>query len=636
MSSPLTAAFSQLAGDGQSVAEALERGQAAAPLTGHFERLRQDFAGGHLTAVLLGLTSEARTRALSWLYGAEYAVVSVAVVENLGLVEISLSERGFSLEHGGGQRETFDQLDAFLDAIVRTERITHPRTLDWIEPVKLGLTPSSSVRGITLLVPERVEQLLENPALMSRLSTRSNLAILAAPLHHELEDRERSAIEQLTASMDGTWPLMIVDELAEDIEIPRQGWWQQYRPAPVQLPPKLLTTHVLAEMPPLLTSEHEATRVGLFITQQARRLQDAAAALGDMHEQRSRQLGTRARREERRAREQDAAGTAQQERRQHWQTLQQRLAEELPQLGKQLAEVQRKSRSADSELSRQLNQFLDSLSDRDLHKEEGHSSIKLTVSERFLDELRRCAREGLRKQFRQQSDWLRQELDTLRASLNNQAQGLCESAPALPAASLQQDKLWEGVQDLFEVQLRYRGEMPRRGFWDRLKEGRQGAMSFMMIVGLGAMAFGGNIRQNPLFGITLLLIFLGTIVYTFFRWRKDDAERIDKELDRVRDGVSSEVQRLVNDVQRELQNQFNSQLEQLRKTWGRAAEQAMEQDLRGRQQDTERQRAASRDRLRLVEQQQRELESYRAAISRLLSGCDDLLKQCLRQLQVSR
>ena len=117
----LTRQFHQVAQEGQQTCHKLERGQAETPLADHFASIERALDSAPFTITLLGLTKEARTTALSWFYGKDYSVISMNVVEQLGLVEIHLSERGFTFEREESDRQVFDQLEPFLEALKQND-----------------------------------------------------------------------------------------------------------------------------------------------------------------------------------------------------------------------------------------------------------------------------------------------------------------------------------------------------------------------------------------------------------------------------------------------------------------------------------------------------------------------------------
>lgn len=630
----LLSRYQQVAREGADMSARLEQGQAEAALTDLFAELSRSVEGDVFTAVLIGVTPEARTAALKWLYGPEYSVVSVSVVEKLGLIEVRLSERGFLLEHGGRGAQLFEHLDPFIDALSRADEMVHPKDSNWVEPVRLGLSSGSGIRGVCLLVPEKPGLLLEHPALLSRLSTRANLLLVAAPLHHALSDTDRRALESLAASMDGIWPLLLVDELEEDIAIPAPGWWESLSGPTVSLTPKLLTTHVPARMAALLSDQKAEHRQGLLLSHQARRLDSASEALSAELDQRLRQMDTRIHKEERKSRTADSANSTLQSQRADWQKLRQDVQLGLPAIGKQFGERLRTAGKTNG-LEGLVERFLGNLTEDDLHKEEGHTSIRLSVSDNFVRQLMDMLRKGLQQHFSTEAAGLRQQLDTLQAQVHNRASALAEGvAVRLSAPALNDNQIWRSIEDQLNVRLRYRGEMPKRGFFDRLREGRQGAMSFMMMIGMIGMIFGSTaLRQHPLVGLILFCVFVGSIIYSFANWKKDDAERIEKELEKLRDGVVSEVQRLTAELQREMQAKVADQLEQTKRVWTEELDALADTHGKDRQRQSEAERQQVRDRLRVLEQKKRELLAAQTTVRQIRQKAGQLLQDCLRTLK---
>lgn len=630
----LLSRYQQVAREGADMSARLEQGQAEAALTDLFTELSRSVEGDVFTAVLIGVTPEARTAALKWLYGPEYSVVSVSVVEKLGLIEVRLSERGFLLEHGGRGAQLFEHLDPFIDALSRADEMVHPKDSNWVEPVRLGLSSGSGIRGVCLLVPEKPALLLEHPALLSRLSTRANLLLVAAPLHHALSDTDRRALESLAASMDGIWPLLLVDELEEDIAIPAPGWWESLSGPTVSLTPKLLTTHVPARMAALLSDQKAEHRQGLLLSHQARRLDSASEALSAELDQRLRQMDTRIHKEERKSRTADSANSTLQSQRADWQKLRQDVQLGLPAIAKQFGERLRTAGKTNG-LEGLVERFLGNLTEDDLHKEEGHTSIRLSVSDNFVRQLMDMLRKGLQQHFSTEAAGLRQQLDTLQAQVHNRASALAEGvAVRLSAPALNDNQIWRSIEDQLNVRLRYRGEMPKRGFFDRLREGRQGAMSFMMMIGMIGMIFGSTaLRQHPLVGLILFCVFVGSIIYSFANWKKDDAERIEKELEKLRDGVVSEVQRLTAELQREMQAKVADQLEQTKRVWTEELDALADTHGKDRQRQSEAERQQVRDRLRVLEQKKRELLAAQTTVRQIRQKAGQLLQDCLRALK---
>jgi Skp family chaperone for outer membrane proteins len=256
------------------------------------------------------------------------------------------------------------------------------------------------------------------------------------------------------------------------------------------------------------------------------------------------------------------------------------------------------------------------------------------VSDTFVRQLMEMLRKGLKQHFSAEVGALHQQLETLQSQLQNRAGALAGGAATqLSPVNLNHSQIWRGMEDQLNMRLRYRGEMPKRGFFDRLREGRQGAMSFMMMIGMVGMIFGSTaLRQHPLVGLILFCVFIGSIIFSFITWKKDDAERIDKELEKLRDGVVNEIHRLTAELQRDMQSKVTDQIEHTKRVWTEELDSLAETYGKERQRQSEAERQQVRDRLRVLEQQKRELAMSQGGIRQLRQKAGQLLQDCLRTL----
>ena len=103
MNKPLFSGIETITHQALDVCEVLERGQADRPLAEHFNNILQS-KNNPLSIVVLALNQTARSAVLSWLYGKEFSSLSVKVIEQLGLVELSLSEKGYHLQQSDTYR----------------------------------------------------------------------------------------------------------------------------------------------------------------------------------------------------------------------------------------------------------------------------------------------------------------------------------------------------------------------------------------------------------------------------------------------------------------------------------------------------------------------------------------------------
>lgn len=620
---------------GQAVSDQLEQGQAETPLAEHFRQIENDIDSAPFSVVILGLTTEARTAALGWLYGNDFSVLSVNIVKQLGLVEISLRERGYTIERANGQRQEFDRIDPFMEALKKSDVLRPLDGTDWLDPVRLEVNSPKGLQGLTVYMPESPAMILNNPGLLNRVVSHANLLVVAAPLHHQLTDAEQQAILEVSQNMDGFWPLLVVDELEDDTSLPSIGWWQKHNTPTVQISPQLLTTHVAANIPNMLLDVNDKTRQTLFLYLQAKRVIHATEAVSERCEQEQRQLQSRKTREQRRAKTGETGVKEGAAERHQWDALKTAYTETLTRQDKHTQERGKKALLPNAPMMTQLEQFITKLKVEDLDQESGHKAIKLTIKDRFLDELTGQVKSLLKQQLKSDVEFISVAVEKQLNELEIQIKKLTGQPVSLPLDNMDRRTIWEHIKEQLNVSVRYRGEMPRRGFMARLSDGRRAIMGISMM----AMVVGGIFKAvwgvdfRAVIMLVAPLIFFGAIIYSFLVWPKEDAERLAKELDKVRDGLSTELKRLLTELQREKQSKFTEHLDGEKKRITRKLDELQRVSNTQQEQALTTQREQANKRLQQIEQQLKDLQLIDRDVSSLCCDCDALARDGQRNLQ---
>lgn len=634
MTKPLRKLIFQVSQQGQSVCDRLERGQADTPLSNHFQQIERDIDSAPFSVVLLGLTTEARTAALAWLYGKDFSVLSVNAVQQLGLVEISLRERGYTLEKNSGERLEFDRLDPFMEALQKSDVLSPHDGENWVDPVRLGVNTSRGLQGLTVYMPESPAMILKNTGLLNRIVTRANLLVVAAPLNHNLSDADQQAILEVSQNMDGFWPLLVVDELQDNAEIPQIGWWQKHSSPTVQLKPQLLTTHVTANIPNLLQDIDDQTRQSLFLFLQARRTIHASEAVDERCQQELRQLHSRKNREQRKSATEEQSAASSGTTRSRWDNLRTSLIDNIQQIDKRLQDNSKKALLPNSRTNDQLEQLLSRLQITDLDKEPGHKTIKLSVKDSFLDELKNQLGSTIKQRLKADTTSLQDQLNQQQQTIEQQVSELTNQPHSLPLVAPQWRDIWTDLKQQINVSLNYRGEMPKRGFMARLSDGRRAIMGISIM----AMVIGGvfkalwDIDFRALIMLVAPLIFIGSVLYSYIVWPKEDAERLDKELDRVRDGISSELKRLLSELHREKHLKITDHLDTQKKNLQRRLDELMRNTAETQEQTLTLQRTQARARIQQIDTQIRDLQAIERDITSLKRTCSNLEREGKQQL----
>lgn len=617
--------FSSNVSNSLSVCQLLERGQANTPLADLFAQLQKNLQHKPLGITLIGLTPAARSAALKWLYGHNFAVFSLEVSQQIGLLEVQLKDQGYSLERSTGERLEFSRWEDFMQAVHDANLFA---AVDDKAALKVGTQTSTNARNLQVLIPESCEFVAQSPALLSRLLAESNLVMIAASPDHQLSAVETSVLQQLLDDMVACWPLLPVDELNPNTVFPEKGWWTALTSA-VRLSPTLLTTHVDAAIPSTLAEVGNDLRLSLQFALQTKRLQSVTTAMTERFEQEVRQLQSRKSRESRRS---DGSSTNLDY--SFWSQLKTELADEITALQKDLQESARRRDVPTGTTQVSLKQLIDTIDYDDLDREDQYKVIKLSLSRKSQDDLTGFIQQQSKQQLRQDGETIVQRLqallDRISDKLHKQTGAMIGwQVPKVPDADI-----WQDMQELISLELRYQGELPKRGFVDRLSEGRKSVMVVMMSVMLMGYV-GMDLRSSPWLSYIIVPMFFGAIAYSFIGFRKDEEYRLDKELTRVREELLSSGRRTMTDLNRLKQSKLTEFTDALKKQWQQQLEQ-FGRDQQAKHQ-AEQDQAASKAKARIgaIDSQLSELNSVQSQVQRVGRDVQSLLektRQLLAQL----
>ena len=537
-----------LAQSALDICDQLELGQADTPLHDEIEQLIQEVQQPVLSVALIGLTPDSLEQVLAWLYGDAFAGFSVDSQQWTGFVEISLTDGNYAFGLQKTNKQKFDQQQAFMQAL----QIELGQTKSSIaNPFALHTPSSRDLVAVRLLVPDNGAALLESPSLLNAIIAQTNVAMVAAPLRYTLSREDHEVVDVITANVRGFMPLLTVDELQEEVNLPDVGWWEQHKAAAVMLETKLVTKHVASSLPEIFTTADSPQRQHFIEYFYAQKLHNKLDAICSRYQQQAGIL------EQRKARLKPSSLTTNSANRREVDSLKQFLDERLLTARKDIdAQIQQLSLQQ-SNLMVGVNEAIDDIQLHNLSTEKAHTIIKLSLDDETLTQLRQLV-------FKQTKDTLNvyfqqtnQHLQSVQEGLNQQLQSLSMSTLSLNnMASVQ--TLYRALDQRLEVNLTYRGEMPKRTLMTRLGESRKLIMGiFTATIVLGGVAKAGwniDLRSSVLAVAPILLVC--SFVYTYIQWPQEDHERLMKELDKVRDGLRSELRRVVSDVQRFIQKEL--------------------------------------------------------------------------------
>jgi hypothetical protein len=613
---PLAQKYRELCREAQALSSELERGQAATPLADHFAAMLHALDREPLCVALVPLSAADRAGALGWLLGEAYRTVWVQAGVQAGLTEVQTGAGGFVLDDGQGRRQSFAELGPLLAAL----QALGPQS----EGLRLALPADTAAQGLTLLVAEQAAALAQTHGLASAVGTRAELLLLAAPAAAVLPESLGESLKPVLEAV-GSWAPLLTET---GIGPARWPLALQQGCGALLLQP--LT--VEASPPALFTDPNDDARALLLLLARARKLQLAVQTLAERHEQLLRQTQARRQREEAAAR--PALGPpVESPTRRSFERLRQRVQADVSALLRLPADSARRNRLPDGALRRAIDGHLIDLRASDLRQEPGPRTVMLSVSSGLLAHLQQALRGVLREELRADLANLSEGLDALKRDVESGIESLTQQPTVLTLPPVDERELWKRLSEALNVELRYRGELPRRSFWQRLGEGRRMVFGVMMVLSLVGTLGGLNWRGLWFIGFVFLALFVGAVFWTYRSWKQEDADKLDTELSRVREQLDQECERLAGEAQRAKEQQLAEHLDLCRKTLLLRLEE-LAQALQQREQEEltqQRERAAAR--ARRADQLLRDLSSLQMRVGKIRQEAMNLESDAQRQFR---
>jgi hypothetical protein len=591
----------------------IERGQAQMPLRDHFEDLVAGLEGSPFTLTLIGLDAESRGAALGWLCGEDFRVLTLDVPGTAGLVEVRLAERGYVLLKSG-KRQEFDRLAPFLEAVRAADLVRQGDADAWLDPMHLELTAPRGLQGLRILMPESPAAISRNPAMMIGLRGKANLLSVAGPTGRSPDPASVEVIRELSSDAPAHWVIACGQPPAADFY--RQGW--PSRLGGRSLPPVHLDPDAAPPaIPPFLTDPGSAIRRGFFGSQQLGRFE---AAL-DMVEERI-QADLRLQNARRKALTRRAASFGDRGRelalRDSVDSARRLAGEGLSRLRNELAEAHRERLVPTSAAGNRMKNLLEDLNEDDLARETSKTATRLTIAPSSLRGAEALVREIVRDDIRADSERIAVALQALESELAADLDGpiMLDRIDARSVA--------ESIAKTIYLDVRYQGRIEQRGglegIFEIVMHARKPLLLLTMVSSLGIPLF---IKLKQLIAPAMALFFFGGLWLARKSHRDSQRERLETELDRLRDAFATEVRRLYEQSLRDTQATFHRHLQDVEKK----ADQDLQERLRARAAEqgerSTRERSEVNDKLKVVDNRQRELGSFAQQAGRLRSSASE-------------
>ncbi len=589
-----------------SVSEQLEMAQAERPFTDRLGFFAKLSPGASLPfGVILATTQDLRATALAWLAGAEAGALLGGLAEIPDNLELDLAPRAsITLAVDRRGQTSFGSFEDCATAL---------RALPSSRLVQMTLS-SVAERMVGVIRVVNLAAIAERPGLAGNLIA-ENCLVIVVQGQTPWKAEEIEGLVELSAGVGTILPVRL------------RGAQPTPCPPAAVLMPEAVIDDECAALPNLFVADG-APRQILICNRESRRLRLLLEALSAQYERELRQSNALRVKEERTARSLEDAGRSR-DFRSEVDRIRVFFSDDLRRALDQISETNRDATLPQGAIVQGCKQVIDAVSADDIEFEETPTNLILRLRQEALDSLSRNCGDLLRQRLQADIASLRTSLKEIEAQINQMILQFSGTPVSLNLTLPEEGDVWRRMTEMISLEIRYRGEMPKRSFFNRISEGRRPVFMILMAGSMVGSAFGFNVRTRPLM-MVFLVIFLIGFAYTFISWRKQDGARMDKELERVRESLSAELKRLVADVQREKLTRIHAHFDELR----RDVERRLDTYMRDVQKsETDRgldERKESRTKQRTVEQRIRELSSLGAQLSKLLVSSGEIERKCVQ------
>ena len=272
-----------------------------------------------------------------------------------------------------------------------------------------------------------------------------------------------------------------------------------------------------------------------------------------------------------------------------------------------------------------ITNLLEDLSAADFTEEPAGKVLRLKVAPEFSQRALRLVQETVQDEIRSDLVWLKEGVLARQEKLF--ATVLALEPVATAAQIVDETAAWSMLREMIHLESRYHGELPRRTLFDRLSQGRRPVFGIMMVVSLVGAAFG--MRSGLAAGLApaMLVLFIGGVCWTYFSFREEREQILERELHRVRESLSQEIRRLYENVAKQWLTQLLKSVRDLRKQSSRDLDQWFRAQRIDQAKSGDVARKEIQEKLKVVELRQRELQGVMQQAQRLRQSIGEAVLQ---------
>ncbi len=623
------AATLTFASEALAICAQVERGHGRGTLAARFEQVKAaangSGPGSEPVALAVALSDAALQPLVSWALRLD-GIDPVTLPEGACIVVETSRDHGYALASATGGRRALGGSDALrTELLALSRRPVPPGTSIMIEVPRIA-GPWTRLELMTAPLASRA---FRSEALATALADGACLALVAGAEDHAFAGPDRAVLRDLAAMLPVMQALLTP---AEGGPRSARPWWEDPAIASALRLDAILLRQDLV-LPLLSGSAPQPAAKTANAIGQLRVLHATLDGLGGaLVRETARQRALKGR-EDRvlRAMESRSAHGGE---RDASDRIRQRLDEGIARIERQIEDQNRRALLPNGNLNQAVTETLKAFSEQEIEQTEAFNEIRVAIRSDYAARLLDTAKKEIRNQFKDDVHQIRIGVEACREALAGDLARATGARQTLAVGQVDENTIWRSLREALSLQLAYHGTLPKRGFWQRLGEGKQLMFTMLSLLGLSGMVFGFTRSEiAPLLALGLPVIFFVGVGLTFWNWKQEDAARLGKELERIREQVSMEVKRLIGEIQREKMMRLKEVLDATRRDFSRRIDAALKEHQTASGEQTTRARNEARERQRALEQRQRELQPLGMQLARLRQGCADALRDALESLR---
>ncbi len=600
-------------------AQLVESGHGETPLQNHVQTLAHPAIAGPgadgIAVALTGLSSNAVAKTLSLWLEADYFSCRALIPSRSACFEIEASPvRAWQLT-AGGNTSRYDSLAALAADIETMEQAgTAPSLLS--ERPCIRVPAPEGCENLRLLVPSSLDALRNNAALASWLGDQARLVILTGHPDDAADQAALEALQPLVTAVGAFRPVILGGVGPEGRSGPPP--WTRALSAPLTLQPLLLVERAgqaLAGAESELPVIREVSRL--------RQMEGACLLLQDALASESVSLQNRRRRLDGGRAVAGPVATDGGPRSQMEKVLKPFLRD-LEELRKNRDEQAAKALGADGALYQAAQRITEQTTFDKLRQENLSHSIRLTLGAGTLDELRTTLRQELTQNLRQDLTLIREAVDAGLESLRRSLSEKTRLQHPLRAPEADPDRFTDALSALIQLNVRYKGEIPRSTWKTRFQGARNWMMGISMFLmlstGFGAV-FGQELGKElrTILSVLMLFAFFGGLFAAIFGYKKLRDEAVAREMDKLADALMQELSRLLQSLMGEKRRLLGEHLQKIAREVEAEVGQIFQQQSDGQRSEIERNRQIDAEKVRILDNRLRALQQSQVGCRQVAS-----------------